>query len=142
MSRALAAGRMLARRRRPPPPPRRQLKDLPAPNGLASKIAKLSDAERAELSKHLDKMCVDLQSKLAQEVDAYMQRPTFSNDKGNVNRVLNFFKVPKGEHRAKLLFRSSLTILFGASCATGNWLANRCMQQYATEDEKTVNHAM
>ncbi|KAL6647203.1 hypothetical protein ACP70R_014640 [Stipagrostis hirtigluma subsp. patula] len=145
MPRALTAARMLARRARArPPPPRRHLQGPSDSDSIASKIANLSEAERAELSKELDKMGAELQSKLVQEVDAYLQRPTFSNDKGNVNRVLNFFKVPKGERREKLIWRSSLAIFFTTSLAVGQWEARRCMQHFGymeKQDEETANHA-
>lgn len=55
---------------------------------LSFQIAKLSESERAELSKHLDKMGEEFQGKFVQEVDAYLQRPTFYNDKGKVNRCV------------------------------------------------------
>ncbi|CAN6180867.1 unnamed protein product [Urochloa humidicola] len=144
MSRALAIGRTLAARR-PPPAPQNQRHLQGNPASVADRVAKLSEPERAELSKHLDKMEEEFKCKLVQELDAYLQRPTFYNDQGMVNRVLTFCRVPKGERREKLIWRSSLATFFIASWAIGQWETSRCMQYYheyqKKQGEETANYA-
>lgn len=49
-------------------------------------ISKLSEAERVEATKQLDKMDEELQSKLVQEIDAYLQWSTHSTDNGMFNQ--------------------------------------------------------
>ncbi|CAN6196649.1 unnamed protein product [Urochloa humidicola] len=94
MSGSLAVGRMLARRR-----PGGIYVDGAAPNTIAEKITSLGEEERALMSNHLAELDAELQSRLVQQVDAFFQRSTISDDRGIPNRVLAFCRVPKGEQR-------------------------------------------
>ncbi|KAK3126123.1 hypothetical protein QOZ80_7AG0551940 [Eleusine coracana subsp. coracana] len=126
---SLAFLRMLTARRPPRVPRSRRLLQH-RPSGVEAQIVKLTEAERSQVSKHLDMIGEELQNKLVEGVDAYLQRPTFYNDRGNINRVLTFCGVPKGERRDKLIWRYSLVGIFFASCAAGHWKSSRCMQHY------------
>ncbi|CAN6196651.1 unnamed protein product [Urochloa humidicola] len=150
MSGALAGVRMVAARRSSAPLRRYVRRRLKAPSTIAKEIASLSEEERALMSNHLIELDAELQSRLVQQVDAFFQRSTISNDQGILNRVLTFCRVPKGARRDRLVWRSCLAATFLGSAVMGQWEACKCAQyhdecQRKHEEEaaapSAVNHA-
>ncbi|CAL5034306.1 unnamed protein product [Urochloa decumbens] len=120
MSRVIAIGRELARRR--------------PPGSVVDKIAKLGEAERAQVSSYLDQLDAEVQRRLVQ-----LQTPIVSNDTGNFDRVLTFFRVPKGVRRENMLWRYSLASAFALSLWAGHWQARTYL--VGQQQEQTASYA-